>query len=290
MIDHSVPNHFRSCADRAHLRFLQTVRAYELDRALAHFPSADNGETSRTVLEIGAGTGQQAKSIEDRGYAVVAIDLPSSHYRDDRVYGVLDYDGRNIPMANGSADVVFSSNVLEHVCEIDAFLDETRRVMAENGVAIHVLPSSACRAWSLPAHYLWLVRRVFSYVFALSRRSLSEVETPHLPRVPHSSREWIGTFFPLRHGERGTSLTEPYYYSRYWWCRKFRQHGFIVTRVEPNELFYTMANALNDSLGIPTRRWLAHLLGSACHVYVLKRRTHPVQHSASISSAEASSA
>jgi SAM-dependent methyltransferase len=223
------------------------------------------------MLEIGAGTGQQAKSIENEGYAVVAIDLPSSYYRDDRIYDVVEYDGRTIPMPDRAADVVFSSNVLEHVLEIDTFLDETNRVMAEDGVAVHILPSSACRLWSIPAHYVWLTRRLYARMVPRPRpRSVGD-QRQGLPHTPQSAREWLGTLFPLRHGERGVTLTEPYYYSRYWWRRKFRQHGFDVVRVEPNELFYTMANALTDKIPIGKRVRLSHLLGSACHIYVLKK-------------------
>lgn len=253
-----------------HLRFLRIIREYELDRALAHFPPpVCAGGAHLTVLEIGAGTGQQAASLSRKGYKVVAIDLPSSHYRDDRIFDVTEYDGRNIPMASQSADIVFSSNVLEHVREIDAFLEETRRVLKDDGVAIHVLPSSACRFWGISAHYAWLARRIYALVGAIGRRH-SAVGAGCTPRMPRSAGAWWATIFPARHGERGNTLSEAYYFSRYWWHRKFQKAGFAVMRIESSGVFYTMANGLADSLGLQMRKRLAAVFGSACHIYVLQ--------------------
>jgi len=253
-----------------HLRFLRTIREYELDRASVYFPSPVRADGyPLTILEVGAGTGQQAESLSRKGYKVVAIDLPSSHYRDDRVFDVAEYDGRNIPMADKSADVVFSSNVLEHIDEIDAFLEETRRVLRDGGVAVHVLPSSACRFWGIPAHYAWLVRRVFALVASAGKRRVA-VEAGRAPRIPRSAGAWWATIFPARHGERGNTLSEVYYFSRYWWRRKFQENGFTVVRIQSNGVFYTMANGLADSVGLKVRNRLAAVLGSACHIYVLQ--------------------
>lgn len=73
----------------------------------------------------------------------------------------------------------------------------------------------------------------------------------------------------MRHGERGNTLTEAYYFSSFWWTRKFREHGFVVRRIEPNRIFYTMANSMTDSIKFSLRRKLSRLLGSSCKIYVL---------------------
>ncbi|MGE3298390.1 MAG: class I SAM-dependent methyltransferase [Porticoccaceae bacterium] len=259
-----------------HMRILAALRARELDAALSHFPPPTHKDgRQRTVLEIGAGTGQQAKAIQALDYHVVAIDLASSHYRLDRIHPVIEYDGRNIPMADGSADIIFSSNVLEHVRDIEGFLDETRRVLARDGVAVHILPTSLCRFWSIPAHYVWLAKRLYARVRRPIRQAAVDRDEHNRPRTPNSPREWLGLLFPMRHGERGVTLTEIYYYSSYWWKRTFRRHGFLVMRVDKNHLFYTMANALADSLGLAARHRLSRVLGSACHIYVLRPTATP---------------
>ena len=47
------------------------------------------------------------------------------------------------------------------------------------------------------------------------------------------------------------------------------EHGFVVRRIEPNRIFYTMANSMTDSIRLNLRRKLSRLLGSACRIYVL---------------------
>lgn len=254
-----------------HLRFLRAVRELELDRALSYFPNIPHDGTGQTVLEIGAGTGQQARSLSQKGYRVIAIDLPSSHYRNDRVFEITEYDGHTIPLPDRSVDIVFSSNVLEHIRDIDGFLDEQLRVMKEGGIAVHILPSTACRLWGIPAHYMWLARRIFALLTAKLKRAASNSANVDIPRRPQSFRDWLITLLPMPHGERGNTVTEAYYFSRYWWCRKFRQHRFAVVQIDSNGLFYTMANALTDSLSLKLRGRLARVLGSACHIYALRR-------------------
>lgn len=253
----------------SHDDFLRLIRTHELESAIRCFPPPHDGAVRRTLLEIGAGTGQQAQMLASRGYDVTAIDLPSSHYHDQRVFQVIDYDGRSIPCATGSLDIVFSSNVLEHVSEIDSFLDETARVMKDDGVAIHILPTSSCRNWSLPAHYLWAARRLMA-LRSLRTPVLPEQERS-VPKRPSGMSQWMTTLFPPKHGERGTAFTESIYYSQSWWRNRFTAHGFNVERTEANHLFYTMANALTDNISIESRVRLSRYLGSSCRIYVLRK-------------------
>ena len=53
-------------------------------------------------------------------WRLATIDLSSSQYADDQMFPVQAYDGRRIPFADSSFDVVFSSNVLEHIRDLSA--------------------------------------------------------------------------------------------------------------------------------------------------------------------------
>lgn len=263
--------HPRERANAGHLSMLGVIRQVELEQAMQHFPPAVEAGLGPFVLEIGAGTGEQARAIAAAGYEVLAVDVEQSHYRNDRVFDVLDYDGAKLPVPDGVVDVVFSSNVLEHVEDIDMLLEDMSRVLSNDGMAVHVLPSSACRLWSIPAHYGWLMRRVYVLLTRRLRSAEELAELHRVPRRPSSLRQWIGTLFPLRHGERGTTITEAYYYSRFWWGRKFRQHGFEIVKVESTSLFYSMANVFGAKLPVSVRRRMAPAMGASCNLFVLKR-------------------
>ncbi|MFY1021059.1 class I SAM-dependent methyltransferase [Ectopseudomonas khazarica] len=253
--------------NQTHMQSLKHVRKHELDSALEYFPQLSSGQPCR-VLELGAGTGQQARHISDLGYKVSALDLPSSSYKDARQFHIDEYDGENLPFADETYDVIFSSNVLEHVVSIDKLLSETYRTLKPGGMAIHLIPSPACRLWSILAHYIWLMRRVTSRLMALTQNA---AEAGDVPRTPQSRREWLGTLFPLRHGERGNTLTETYYFSKIYWLGKFRSNNFNVHTVSGNGLFYTMANATGAKLSINCRKALSRTLGSSCLIYVMTK-------------------
>lgn len=252
--------------NQIHMQALWLVRKYELDIASSYFPPISELQPCR-VLELGSGTGQQAQYLTERGYDVLALDLPSSSYRETRVFDIQEYDGENLPANNNIFDVVFSSNVLEHVINIDKVLSETHRVLKSGGIAVHLVPSPSCRVWSIFAHYIWLFRRIYARIFA-KKTSESPVQ---IPRTPQSSKEWLGTFFPLRHGERGNTLTEMYYFSEQYWVRKFEEHGFKIKILLNNGIFYTMANAIGTMLPLKTREKLATILGSSCNIYVIEK-------------------
>ena len=75
---------------QTHMQALWQVRKYELEIALNYFPPT-TPENPVRVLELGAGTGQQAQYLTDYGYTVTALDLPSSSYRETRVFDVGEY-------------------------------------------------------------------------------------------------------------------------------------------------------------------------------------------------------
>ncbi|WP_417067891.1 class I SAM-dependent methyltransferase [Niveibacterium terrae] len=245
---------------------LQSIREFELMRAKECFPVLAAGRGR--LLELGAGNGYQARMLEAAGFDVTAVDMADSYYHSRRVFPIIDYDGKHIPQDTASVDIVFSSNLLEHVGDIDDFLDEIARVMTKTGYAIHVLPTPAWRFWTSFFHYFWLVKRVRDLVLVRSRGSVAE---DHAPRAPRSFADLLKILFPFRHGERGNVFSETFYFSRRWWLRKFSEHGYDVVLDYPVGIFYSGAIVLGGGLSIRARQRLARFLGSSSRLYVLKR-------------------
>ena len=109
------------------LDHLDAIRGAELDTIASFFP------VGARILEIVAGTGKQALELQRRGFEVTAIEVADSNYAAHRGFPIKDYDGRTIPLGEGSVDLVFSSNVLEHVEDLSRMHAEIRRVLAPGG-------------------------------------------------------------------------------------------------------------------------------------------------------------
>lgn len=224
-----------------------------------------------TILEIGAGTGRQARSLREAGFDVLPVELATSKYADQRLIPVVDYDGHTLPMADGAAAAVFSSNVLEHVKELPHMHLEIRRVLRPGGYAVHVMPTPAWRFWTTLTSYGAAARAALALVPELLPRSLRSVELLRALKAWETLVRRCGRLcLPCRHGERGNTVTEMYYFAPSWWRRNFADAGFEVVADRPAGIYYSGYMLFDTRLSIAWRRSLAHLLGSACHIYVVK--------------------
>ena len=173
------------------LAALEMMRSAEIEAIIPYF------RPGVRILEIGAGTGQQALALSRSGFAVEAIEIKASPYGGERVYPITEYDGLHIPFLNASFDVVFSSNVFEHVPYLSQLNDEIRRVLKLGGYAVHVMPTPSWRLWtsvsSVPAAMEYALR-------ARAARSPSRAGTTSGP--PSGRLQKLRRHFG-RHGEHG---------------------------------------------------------------------------------------
>jgi SAM-dependent methyltransferase len=251
------------------LEHLKTVRSFELQTIMALI--RQEAPVGARVLDIGAGTGWQAQMMADAGYAVEAIDLPTSTYVNDRAFPIRDYDGCRIPFPEATFDVVCSSNVLEHVTHAVAFQSEIRRVLRPAGLAIHVVPSATWRFWSNLAHYPYIARRLVEH-FSRGEQQSSDHTAP-TGRTGGGYRVTFALKRALishRDGEVGNALTEIYHFSRWRWQKLFRSTGWKIESRVSNRLFYTAYYLLGIRLSVAARSRVSRLLGSSCHVFVLR--------------------
>jgi SAM-dependent methyltransferase len=241
---------------------LQVIRAEELRQVLALLPARAR------ILDIGGGDGFQASMLAAAGYDVQSIEVESS----SRTYfDVQIYDGRTIPFGTAEFDCVYSSNVLEHVKDLAFMNAEIRRVLKPNGVAIHILPSTAWRFWTNVTHYPYVVRHALTGTHSIPTHG----EVGSAGDVVRKRGLWGAirrALFPGPHGEYPSSLAELYTFSTRRWRRVFREGGFDVISVQPGVLFYTGYGMMRHA-SVATRRRLAAILGSAMHVYVMTPAT-----------------
>jgi len=223
------------------LDFLERLRTYEADLVV---PLLSKGSF---LLEIGSGTGWQAKVFSERGFQVEALDLEGGPYSSHCVFPVGKFDGVNIPFPDKTFDFVFSSSVLEHVLDLLALDAEIKRVLKPDGIAVHILPSPIWRIWTSIVYYLKMI-----------------TEPWVLLKEP----------FPPRHGEKGNAFSEIYYFSSHYWSKSFKEMRWKLKKNYPNQLFYTGHMILNSKLSIPVRRTLSRILGSVCRIYFLKKTDH----------------
>lgn len=240
------------------------VRAEEFD-VIRHFFMS-----GMRVLEIGGGTGYQANLIARLGVAVDSIDVapPSSG---ESYFPVRIYDGRTLPFANDSFDVVFSSNVLEHIPDIHKTLSEIHRVMKPSGLAIHILPTPAWRIWTSLSHYIHIAQRLGGMVVGRRKMATSGQAGTLSTGVPRGWRDVIKRLLmDGPHGEYPSAISELWYFSRRRWLNLFYENGFELVEDRPSRVFYT-GYGVFPSITINNRRVLSRFIGSATRIFVLRK-------------------
>lgn len=259
-------------------QYLESIRLYEL-RKIISILSDIKPEKKNVILEIGAGTGWQAKKLVETGYTVEAIDLEDSNYGGDRIWPITNYNGKHIPFPDNYFDIIFSSNVLEHILDLDGFQNEMQRVMKQDGIAIHIVPSASWRFWTNITHYPFLFKLVMKIIIsqiipASVCKSYSDMENSAITLAGELSKKELfrKAIFPNRHGEKGTSLSEMFYFHKNRWSELFKRRQWKIKKINPNRLFYTGHMFLGPLLFIQFRKYISYFLGSSCHIFVLEKK------------------
>ena len=212
------------------INFLKALREHEAYNCLDYL------EDKGRLLDFGAGSGHQATYFQSYGFEVDAIDLETSNYLKLRDFEVTNYDGKKIPFPDKHFNIVFSSNVFEHIYETTLILDELSRVLKPNGIMVLLMPSPSWRLWT-----------ILTSIISLTR---------------------IGV-----HGEHAKNVFhEILVFRSSWWRQQLIHDAWNLECVNKNRLFYTGNNILGPRMSFSIRRKLSYFLGSSCNIYLMTRR------------------
>jgi SAM-dependent methyltransferase len=205
------------------------LRLRDLRQILAEVPL----DGSKRVLELGAGDGVQTTALRKLFDEVVPLDVAPSGV----VEGLVVADAANLPFVDGYFDLVFSSNVLEHVEKLDDSLAEMKRVLAPGGIMIHSMPTGTWKVIQFAgrpiASAVRIARKLLPGVSAGAGRARSgshaSVHVADTARRSVISRV-IGLFIPTVHGVSGNHVSEFLRFRPRWWKRQFDRAGLDCYR------------------------------------------------------------
>jgi 2-polyprenyl-6-hydroxyphenyl methylase/3-demethylubiquinone-9 3-methyltransferase len=101
-----------------------------------HIPPA--GRPGAVLVDLGCGGGLMGPYVHHRGYRHVGVDIGAQGLGLARAHGVLPVRASvlQVPLADGSADVVLACEILEHVEDDGAVLAECARLLRPGGLLI----------------------------------------------------------------------------------------------------------------------------------------------------------
>jgi ubiquinone/menaquinone biosynthesis C-methylase UbiE len=116
------------------------------DVSLRRAFALDNVRAGDRVLDLGCGEGDFTAWFADAGAQVLGVDVAEAAVRRARrrhpglEFELAPIDGE-LPLPDSSYDVVWASEVIEHVSDTARWLSEVRRVLASGGRLLVTTPS-----------------------------------------------------------------------------------------------------------------------------------------------------
>lgn len=213
------------------------------------------------ALEIGADYGFQSRIIIKYISKLISTDIAPSilDQKSDDAITFLYCDAQNEiskKFSEGQFDLVFSSNVLEHLENPGLALQSIHRVLKDDGITIHIMPSSFFVVLQsllhTPHKMLWRLERNgennrANGHFAESDNTAPTTTATNVPNIPgwipspglppegqnalhHKIRRFL---LPSPHGVSKDLAQEFEAFSRAAWRRQFESAGFQLAAIYP---------------------------------------------------------
>jgi ubiquinone/menaquinone biosynthesis C-methylase UbiE len=242
----------------------QKIRNGELTTALDIFSS----EKNLKILEIGGRDGFQADIISKKGHKVTSIDInplsPQFHL-------VQKGDITKLNFEDNSFDLIFSSNMLQEIHNIDEAFTEMKRVLKEDGTIVHIVPSSW---WSLITnfwHYCFIPKyliksKKFQHIFNSKEKKNSKNKLND--ENSKSSKTNLKKLFLHPLGANTSFVHETFYFSKFYWKKLFKKNKFEVIDIKNCPYYYSGYAVLKFKF-IKLRKFLAKIYFPSCYCFVL---------------------
>lgn len=237
----TIPTYLRLHADWE--TYLHTLRAREIDLIFGRCPPG----SFQRGLELGAGDGFQSGLLQHYVQGLTCTDYGADWFigpvGPGMTFRTCDAENLDAEFTAGEFDLIFSSNVLEHLPDPQRALRGMHRVLADQGVAVHVMPSPFWKlshlALHLPHKLTRVVERVSSQGLgtaiarerAKSRGSAGDGAGEKLwdnnPKIQRPARSLLARLlFPVPHGVSSTHVEEWRAFRAATWVALFRDCGF----------------------------------------------------------------
>jgi len=244
------------------IEWLHYIRKVELLDVMKIFPNPENIK----ILELGGGDGYLAKLISEKGYDIISLDTSPRYPLE---FPVKKIDGKNISFSSETFDLVFTSQVIAHVEDLNTFFNEIKRVLKKNGIIIHMVPSSC---WSIITnfwYYVLLPKKMIDFF-----RGLDEQSKIHHTKVEiqkkNTNSKIVNYLFLHPLGTSPSFLHEIFYFSKKGWVKLFKKNGFNIIRIEKCHLLYSGYGIFRMKF-LNTRKLLSGLFCSSSFYCIMKK-------------------
>lgn len=201
------------------------------------------------ALELGAGRAIQSKLLTTCTRHVISTDFKPNILNHPPCagieYRVCDAEQVAQVFPRHAFDVVFSSNLLEHLPHLDQALRGIHDILKDDGITIHVMPSPFFKILEFLGYYPGLIVYLLEGItkkggFTKLRKRIRGKPEPtalclgeNNLKVDRPQRSLVRKLiWPAPHGVSKRHRDEFYAFSVQRWKQEFVKHGFTVVKVK----------------------------------------------------------
>ncbi len=159
-----------------------------------------------TILEIGSGGGLLSAELQKIGFKIISTDVEPSSARYTREMGIsrvfISDCGEGIPLQDASVDLIFMTDVLEHIEDDNRVLSECFRVLKSGGYILITVPAYQClySSWDRwNHHYRRYNKKAICSLAQRNNLSIIKITFWNIPGVPFAIlRKFLDIFNPNR--------------------------------------------------------------------------------------------
>lgn len=255
-------------------KYLHTIRKQEIDIISSYF----GNKGFNFGLEIGAGDGYQTQFLSERCSRFISSDLNFGRIKEKNKNPKIEFiqcDADNLEnkFKPGQFDLVFSSNVLEHLSKPDNFLKENAKILSLDGFAVHIVPNRWMKFFYIVLFYPNVLVLVIDRIAGLFKgekvfRGENISSENNINSVSEKPRgRFRKIFIPQPHGNYRGHYQEFKKWGKNEWRKIFTNNGLIIEKEFMGPMFS------GYGFGCDSLRKILESLGIGSeYIYILRKQ------------------
>lgn len=188
------------------------------------------------ILEIGGGDGFKSMKLHSMGYDISCVDEEPWDYT---YYPVEKIINNHIPHISKTFDVVISANVIPVVLDKKQFFNELERILKNDGIQIHIVPSPWWSIFTNFWHYIFIPKFLIRSLLPKTEKSLNTKINPALKQIDTKKILKIKKLFMHPLGENPSFFHEIFYFTKNSWIKLFKYYNFDILKIKNEKIFFT---------------------------------------------------